>query len=182
MPLSFSVVSPQLYFAICSITSKVCLLAFWRELSSHLYDCQPYQSATLACVVKRPKYFLHFFSKVAINVSLLLSSKQRKRKHLCTILHEISVSHLMPLNQLQTFSLLQMEIEPMPMREYLAHNTKISFLQSQYSAAVGFPGTKDNLPLQAGWMIFNSSAQGRLLQHIKEHTWLSFVNWSKVLI
>lgn len=53
----------------------------------------------------------------------------------------------MPLNQLQTFSLLQMEIEPMPMREYLAHNTKISFLQSQYSAAIGFLGTKDNLPL-----------------------------------
>lgn len=53
----------------------------------------------------------------------------------------------MSLNQLQTFSLLWMEIEPMPMREHLAHDTEISLLQSQRSAAAGFPGAKDNLPL-----------------------------------
>lgn len=32
-------------------------------------------------------------------------------------------------------------------REHLAHGTEISLLQSQCSAAAGFPGTKDNLPL-----------------------------------
>jgi len=40
-----------------------------------------------------------------------------------------------------------MEIEPMPMREHLAHDTEISLLQSQSSAAAGFPGVMDNLPL-----------------------------------
>lgn len=97
--------------------------------------------------MKKTKSFLRFFSTVAINVSLLLSSKQRKRKLSCTILHEISMSYLMPLNHIQTFSLLQMEIEPMPIREHLAHDTKISLLQNQCSATAGFPGTKDNLPL-----------------------------------